>query len=205
MTELKGYLGQGPARLLSSLGPQAVRICTQSKPIRGRRISLQEIVTKLELICLTSILRSTGGGLLHREDDKWGTKIPDPGCRLPIGCSLLLEAKWRLALGLNVEAFFRNLQQRNQPLSATKYSKTIIFQYFYQDQNRSRLIITLECKIKTISSQYFQSSQIIKPIYIKSVQEPLFYTNSNINLANKEHFGYFKWHRKLNANTPSES
>ena len=95
-----------------------------------------------------------------------------------------------------------NKETRLFPLSATKYSKTIIFQYFYQDQNRSRLI-TLECKIKTISSsQYFQFSQIIKPIYIKSVQEPLFYTNSNINLANKEHFGYFKWHRKLNANTP---
>ena len=133
--------------------------------------------------------------------------ILDAGFLLDVASlrSLLLEAKWRLALGLNVEAFFRNLQQRNPPLSATKYSKTIIiFQYFYQDQNRSRLI-TLECKIKTISSQYFQFSQIIKPIYIKSVQEPLFYTNSNINFANKEHFGYFKWHRKLNANTPPES
>ena len=61
--------------------------------------------------------------------------ILDAGFLLDVASlrSLLLEAKWRLALGLNVEAFFRNLQQRNQPLSATKYSKTIIFQYFYQD------------------------------------------------------------------------
>ena len=150
MTELKGYLGQGPARLqLMEKIPvprsQAVRICTESKPIRGRGIKLQEIVTKLELICLTSILHGRRAGFLRRcvaQDDRWGTKIPGPGFQALIGplfsvgfsdrlCVLKSAPSWGQNGGWHLISmwrhFFRNLQQRNQPISATKYFKTIIY------------------------------------------------------------------------------